>query len=475
MVIADCESELFRDCSRGLEGGAFFLATILNRKEAKLKKGKDAIDSLKDFIMLKADARFCQYYIKKFNLNTDFDNTPVLLKSASPERKEKFLHDKVEEALRDLIPYFRNCSSSDPHLQDHPLQEGRRDRCSSSRDAPRKETSLDPPLLIDGDVVERTVQQLQQVEAPDAIEANMEEVSVNLSATRSSRVYRCMLCDFRCRFRTVCLSHVEGCLLAQQKSYESPEDNHDESIGQGLSSSSSETLSKDPENVVDAIDDDMFWNYKSCEFLIDSIFCVTSNFEKFGDGLGCYIINKIMLPVIHGLKHSNYSTSIHRFITRVLCEATPKEGLKLIHEKFSNRVGKPGQNIHRDRRMEFRIGTAKKLIGNLGPNFSKESVQQVKCTLDIKEELFKVTREMHGVDIRGGRHSARSDMKDYELLFSKLTETRAHQKIRGRTFGNLVFKEDLLEDDERFSKVKFYRWIVEKNKEAVSVHNAKRK
>ena len=83
-----------------------------------------------------------------------------------------------------------------------------------------------------------------------------------------------------------------------------------------------------------------------------------------------------------------------------MCEATPKEALKLVHERFSNRGGKHGNNIHRDKRMEYRIGTAKKLIRNLGPNFSQEAVQQVNKTLAVKEELFLTTRKSHGVDIR---------------------------------------------------------------------------
>ena len=58
MVMADCESELVRDNSRGLDGGAFFQATLLNRKEAKTAKGKNAIDELKEFYLLKSDARF---------------------------------------------------------------------------------------------------------------------------------------------------------------------------------------------------------------------------------------------------------------------------------------------------------------------------------------------------------------------------------------------------------------------------------
>ena len=126
MVVADCESKLFRDTSRGLEGGAFFQATILHRKEAKLGKGKDSIDALKDMILLKADARFCQCYIKKNNLDPNIDNTPPLIKSASPQRKQSYLHQEVANVLRDLLPEFKHCRLEDPMLLDHPLQEGRR-------------------------------------------------------------------------------------------------------------------------------------------------------------------------------------------------------------------------------------------------------------------------------------------------------------------------------------------------------------
>ena len=69
MVVADCESQLFRDNSRGLEGGAYFQATILQRKEAKTGKGKDSIDALSDMLLLKADVRFNHYFIMFYNLS----------------------------------------------------------------------------------------------------------------------------------------------------------------------------------------------------------------------------------------------------------------------------------------------------------------------------------------------------------------------------------------------------------------------
>ena len=187
MVIADCESELVRDGSRGLEGGAFFEATILNRKEAKVGKGKDAIDPIKDFLKIKSDARFCQYFVKKYDLDLDKDNSPEHLRSASDEVKKAYLHTKVQEVLRDLLPQFRNSSFEDPRLLDHPLEGGRRPKYQPARENTRKETMLEPPTQIGQEVLERTVEQVQNsLPGSDVVEQNMEELSVVLSGTRST-------------------------------------------------------------------------------------------------------------------------------------------------------------------------------------------------------------------------------------------------------------------------------------------------
>ena len=398
MVVADCEKELFMDTSRGLEGGAFFAATLLNRKDVKTQRGKDAIDSMKDFILLKSDARFCQYFLKKFDLDPTYDNTPDGLKAAKHDDKEAFVHNLVEKALRDLIPYFRESSSEDPQLVDHPLQEGRRAKYQDERQPTRETTDLEELSVIVPEVVDQTIEQLVAT-TPDneeeLLEAYMQKLSLNLSGTRSKAMFKCSLCSFETRYRTVCLNHIKTCL---------PENTDSRPASGSCAEEDETTVNETGENIVKSQEEtqlnDMYWNYKNCEFFLDAIFAITDVFERFGDGLGCYIVNKILLPIFHGLRHSNYTNSIHRFITRVLCEATPKEALKLIHEKFSNRSGKPGTNINRDKRMEYRIGTAKKLIANLGPNFSQENVQQVNKTLEVKEELFLRSRKSHGVEIR---------------------------------------------------------------------------
>ena len=186
------------------------------------------------------------------------------------------------------------------------------------------------------------------------------QVSLEDGRPNAKPIYTCNICFFNSKLKTIVVNHLR--------------ENHVPKLVNDPVQSHTEESSSD-EN---AVTTDMFWNYKNREFMIDAVFSLTSHLESYGDGLGCYIVNKILLPIFHGLKHSNYSNSIHRFIARVLCEATPKEGLKLVHERFSNRKGKPGCNIARDWRMEYLIGTLKKLINNLGgPNFNEESVKQV--------------------------------------------------------------------------------------------------
>ena len=447
-VLADCENQLIRDPSKGLEGGSFFLATLLNRKEAKSGIGKHSFDALKDYMLLKGDGRLCQYFFHKYLIDPEIDSTPEEVKRATPEEKEKYLHQLVSEALVDLLPIFKHCTLQDPMLTDHPLQKGRRfnefenKHPNDASDEPSVDTVFKPAV------------------SHKEINKNIKRSSVN-DSSRSSFVYSCKICSFSSKYKSVCETHVETCLVKHCH------------VDSNLLVHNSQSSSINNNAQTETSNQDFYWNYKNAEFLLDSLLALTTVFEDYGDGLGFYITNKILLPIFHGLKHSNYTCSIHRFITRILCETTPREGAKLLHERFSNRTGKPGENVCRDRRMEFRVGTAKKLIKNLASNISEESVMNTNKTLDIKERLFYETRKSHGVYIRKGNHNPRSDADDYRALLFNLQETRAERKIAGRTFGDLKYPENLL-DDQKFDQTAFYRWIIKKNKESKTFLRAKK-
>ena len=253
------------------------MATMLNRKEAKTAKGKDAIDEIKDFMMLKGQARFCQFFLHKYQLNPSYDNTPDLLKTATWDKKESYLHNLVEEALRDLLPYFRECTVDNPQLDDHPLQNGRRSFLKESLKPQEWTPELNTETL--------------SASAEQTSPLNDEQQKfTHQTFTHTDHGYQCLSCGFESGYKAVTLNHVKRC--------------------QQLSNIEIETTQQEESD--ENLNEDWYWNYKNCEFFMDAIFSICHVFERFGDGLGFYIVNKIMMPVFHGLKHSNYSNSIHR-------------------------------------------------------------------------------------------------------------------------------------------------------------------
>ena len=60
------------------------------------------------------------------------------------------------------------------------------------------------------------------------------------------------------------------------------------------------------------------------------------------------------------------------------------------------------------------------------------------------------------------------------MLFSQLTENRAHVQVKERRFGGIEYPENLF-DYEKFNEAEFYRWILAKNKEAKKVLTAKKR
>ena len=280
------------------------------------------------------------------------------------------------------------------------------------------------------------------------------------ASSTSKKMFHCNICKFESSYEAVCLAHVDICVKGIREA--------------GNSNTSTENLSDVSIDAENKNDEDIYWNYKCTEFFLDSAFAISVVYEKYGDGLGMLILSKVLLPLFHSMKHSNYTSSIHRFITRILCEATPREGLKLVHERFSNKRGKKGCNIFKDRRMEYRIGILKKLLSNKGSNINDESIQQVNHVVDIKEELFVKTRDSHGIDVRSGRHKPRTDKSDFEALLKMLEKTEAHRKISGRSFGDLDMPGNPL-DSKVVDKASFFRWITSKNKEACKILNAKTK
>ena len=182
---------------------------------------------------------------------------------------------------------------------------------------------MEEASFLSNEVVCMTVGQV--VDAYISDEMIVDNMIVNeapVSSTRKSHTFSCKLCSFRTKFKTLCKTHVEACLKLKIKCPETTTP-HNDTVVETMESSTLDRNSSETLHLPELEKEDLFWNYKNAEFFLDSMMGVSDIYEKYGDGLGFFITNKILLPIFHGLKHSNYSCSIHRFITRVLCEATP--------------------------------------------------------------------------------------------------------------------------------------------------------
>ena len=287
-VTADAENELFREDSRGLPGGSFLLATILNRKDAKSKRGKDTIEAFKEFFLLKADATFCNYFLHKYNLDDTVDNTPPLLRKASPEQKVKYLHKLVSDALKDLLPYFTDAEVESSQLDDFPLAKGRRnEETSNNVQKPVNVVVLEAPSTIDSSLAEATATQVEQtVDKQEMIRNHLVQSSSSASSSRVKQQYSCSLCFYETKYEAIALSHIENCLKKLSLSSQ-----HPSCVDPNPSLDIIMTDIEDRDSADGADDDDeskpdFYWNYKCSEFLVDSLFAISTVYEGYGDGLG---------------------------------------------------------------------------------------------------------------------------------------------------------------------------------------------
>ena len=240
--MADCENQLIRDTSRGLDGGSFYCASLLNRKDAKMRKGKEAIEELNDFFILKSHARFCHLLIKKYKLNKDIDNTPTLLRKADPHKKARYIHDLVADVLRDLLPDYSKCEFSNPQLHDFPLSEGRKSQEGNDRTS----TTLAE--------AEETCGQNMEYYSNVAGDLISMSGSSTISYFKSKKGFNCSYCKFTSKFEAVCKAHVKIC-----KSNENTTSDQTRSSEKIANATCNEPASED-----------MYWNYKNAEFFLDS-------------------------------------------------------------------------------------------------------------------------------------------------------------------------------------------------------------
>ena len=213
-VAADAQKELIGDRSRGLDGGSFLLATLLNRKEVRSKKGKEAIEAFKEFYLLKSDAMFCGYLLEKYQLDESVDNTPASIRSASKETKLRYIHDLVCNALKDLLPYFQETEININPIPNFPLNEGlATDSISEGKNLQEINAEImSGPIVITQQQAQATASMIVSVNKDQYLRGFMTTSDSFMSMSRKKPQFECSLCSTSYDYQSICLSHIECCL-----------------------------------------------------------------------------------------------------------------------------------------------------------------------------------------------------------------------------------------------------------------------
>ena len=152
--------------------------------------------------------RFLQFFIKKFGLKVDEDNTPQKLLRLTANKKVEYLHHLVAQTLKDLLVYFNDSSlesDATQKLLDHPLQEGRRNvRTNKNIETASKSMSqlLDVAVTAALKSLKKSTYTRQFIEAKSVDDSS------------SYNEYFCKICKFKSRYETLTLAHIETCLEA---------------------------------------------------------------------------------------------------------------------------------------------------------------------------------------------------------------------------------------------------------------------
>ena len=133
--------------------------------------------------MIKAEARFVHYFLAKYSLDPNVDNTPDELRSKWKVEKEAYIHGLVKEALHDLLPQFKKCTGIMPNMNDFPASRS----TSMEGEGPGVDDSSScQPSLIDAPVSFSS-----HLPVVMNISDYMGEKVNKLSSKRSTKVYFC--------------------------------------------------------------------------------------------------------------------------------------------------------------------------------------------------------------------------------------------------------------------------------------------
>ena len=210
--------------------------------------------------------------------------------------------------------------------------------------------------------------------------------------------------------------------------------------------------------------DDMY-NYQ-CSLL--EYGCIVLNFYDAiseGDGLRVVRCWKFMLPYLKhdGTSSRKYALEALYLLLQVYAILSPRDGHRLIWNRFHKPKFGLGGNIPLDLAMEHYNNFIKGVMRKLGPNATnRTALNRLTKALTCNKKLLDNFDSMCSIIRRSGRHVQRSKENDIKKVVGELMRNNALTNTPGRSYQAFkYFKSSLVAD---FDIHDMYLWIEEHKK-----------
>ena len=141
-----------------------------------------------------------------------------------------------------------------------------------------------------------------------------------------------------------------------------------------------------------------------------ALFCMLGMFQllvdsiREGNGLDCFLLQKMLLKIVYSTGHKNYACSMLSFKNIVLKHPNPQFSHKYMWNIFAGRCG-PRLKCPRDMKNEHLNKFLKGGFRSLGVNLNEDTATRINNAADLGMELQDRVNAFFEIDPLGKSHS----------------------------------------------------------------------
>ena len=189
------------------------------------------------------------------------------------------------------------------------------------------------------------------------------------------------------------------------------------------------------------------------QLLLDSI--------SEGNGLNCFLIQKMLLKLVHGSGHKNYACSMLASKNIILGHLNPQFSHKYMWNISCGRAGK-GRKFPRDMKNEHHNRFLKDAFRSLGSNLNEKTAARINDSADAGVHIEEEVQEFFDIDYAGKTHSNKDRTGQIKNLAQMMRREKATTFVPNRSFHGPMVSSDI---SSMFDEAKYRSWHQSKEKE----------